>query len=146
MTLYYSRLAERMTFFENGKNVGLIVCALASLTALFELLPGVIAIVASLGIGVLSIWSILDNHSYKLAVVRMVSERCRELETECRDFWLKIDRMSDEAARDMWRDIENRATSVTSKPESMGIKEKPRLNRKITRLTYQVMGEEFGAT
>ena len=140
---YYSALATRMTRLENAKNLGLIVCVVASLTVFVDLLPKVVAGAAVAVIGCLSIWSLIYDYSYKLAVVRMVSERCREMDTECRAFWLGIDRMTNEQALQEWRSLDDRTTYVTSKPESAGIKERSRLNRTVTRTTYQVIGDEM---
>lgn len=139
---YYSALAMRMTRLENAKNLGLIVCVVASLTAFVDLLPEFIAGVAIATIGCLSIWSLIYDYSYKLAVVRMVSERCREMDTECRAFWLRIDRMTNEQALREWKSLDERTTSVTSKPESAGIKERVRLNKKTTRTSYQIINDE----
>ena len=88
-------------------------------------------------------WSLIYDYSYKLAVVRMVSERCREMDTESRAFWLRIDRMTDEQAMQEWKSLDTLTTNVTSKTEGAGIKERCGLNRKITRISYQVIKDEM---
>lgn len=87
----------------------------------------------------------IGNHAQKLAVVRGVSERCRELESETRALWLNLDRLDDTQAREKWENLDREINRVTSKPESSGVRNDDALNEACEEEAYRAIGQEYAA-
>lgn len=142
---YYGRLSSRMTLRNNLRTGTLALAATSAAVSLLNILPAAVELVANVAIAGLACWMLIGNHAQKLAVVRGVSERCRELESETRSLWLNLDRLDDTQARTKWEDLDREINRVTSKPESSGVPNDDALNEACEEEAYRAIGQEYAA-
>ena len=140
---YYSKLATRMTRHNNLRMLFLALAATSAVVSLVNVLPSTVELIANLVIAVLACWMMIGNHSQKIAVVRGVSERCRELESDARALWLDLDKMDDDHARRKWKDLDSELNRVTSKPENAGVPNDDALNEACEAEAYRAIGQEY---
>ena len=86
---------------------------------------------------------LVSNVPQKLVVIRGVSERCRELETDARSLWLSLQDIDDAEARRRWESLSTEMNRVTSKPETAGVRNDYALNEKCATEAYAVLKQEF---
>lgn len=84
LTRYYGKLASRMIGRRSLRTLALGFFATSAAVSLLNIIPPVVELVTSAAVALLTVWMMVDNHAQKLAVVRLVSERCQELETPSR--------------------------------------------------------------
>ena len=144
LSRYYGRLSSRMTLRNNLRAGTLALAATSAVASLLNILPAAVEVAANVAIAGLACW-MMGNHAQKLAVVRGVSERCRELESETRSLWLNLDRLDDAHARTKWEHLDREINWVTSKPESSGVRNDDALNEACEAEAYRAIGQEYAA-
>ena len=145
LTRYYGKLASRMIGRRSLRTLALGFFATSAAVSLLNIIPPVVELVTSAAVALLAVWMMVDNHAQKLAVVRLVSERCQELETEIRTLFLNRDRLDDLQARSKLEELGREIDRVTARPESVGVRIDDALNKACAEETYQVIAEEYAA-
>ena len=158
LTRYYSKLASRMTGRHSLRTLALGFFATSAAVSLLNIIPPVVQVgkfqvtaaqvetVTSAAVALLAVWMMVDNHVQKLAVVRLVSERCQQLETETRTLFLNRDRLDDLHARSNLEMLLREINGVTAWPQRVGVRIDDALSKACLLETFQVIEEEYAAT
>ena len=88
---YFSELAERALRRHKKRVIAHACVASGVLTAFFEVVPSWVSIGIYALVVLFSLHSLVIDYSLDFATVRMVSNRCRELEVKFRGLWLEVE-------------------------------------------------------
>ena len=94
---YFNALAERALKRHKKRLVAHACVASGAATAFFKVVPSWITIMASAGVVVFSLHSLVFDYSSDSATLRMVSNGCRDLEVKFRGLWSEIENNRREA-------------------------------------------------
>ena len=89
---YFNRKASDMARGYRYVLIAHAVLAAGVLTVLIDRIPhSFVAVIAGLGVAVLSVWLLLSNYAEKLAAVRRICEYADDIEHQYRDLWTDIE-------------------------------------------------------
>ena len=142
---YYGRLTSRLSWQHSFGTTLIAFAATSACISLLDILPSQVELAANAVIVVVALWMLAGNLSQKQVVVRSVAERCRELETDARALWLRLGSLEETEAQQQWENLEKEMNRVTSKPESVGLRNNDALNEKCAAEAYEVVRHEFPA-
>ena len=98
-----------------------LVASAGAVLALLDDLERIVGLAAASLVSLLSIISAIWNNPSKVSVIVAVGERCREIGIESNDLWNNIDVIDDDAAIEIWKEIELEIEHATSPVAQAGV-------------------------
>ena len=140
---YYEKTANRMLKWKRVRNGVHAALAAGAATAFITDVTHWIAIVANFLVVVFSVYSILEDHSQKLTIVRGVGNRCHEVEIKMRALWLEIQNgnLETATAERRWYDLEQELSHATESSGTIDVDDS--LSEAIAKEAVDLITEEL---